>query len=54
MMVYVKRPFAGAASVIEYLRRYSHKVAISNHRIKTIEDHKVYFAHKNHRMGQAP
>jgi hypothetical protein len=51
-LVYAKRPFAGAASVIEYLGRYSHKVAISNHRIKAIEDHKVYFAHKNYRTGQ--
>jgi len=51
-VVYAKRPFAGATSVIEYLGRYSHKVAISNHRIKAIEDNKVYFAHKNHRTHQ--
>jgi len=50
--VYAKRPFAGAASVIEYLGRYSHKVAIGNHRIKAVEDNKVYFAHKNYRTHQ--
>ena len=52
-VVYAKRPFAGAASVIEYLGRYSHKVAISNHRIKAIEDKKVYFDYKNYRTGQS-
>jgi len=51
-VVYAKRPFAGAASVIEYLGRYSHKVAISNHRIKAIEDDKVYFDYKNYRTHQ--
>jgi hypothetical protein len=51
-VVYAKRPFSGASSVIEYLGRYSHKVAISNHRIKAIEDNKVYFAHKNYRTHQ--
>ncbi len=51
-VVYAKRPFAGATSVIEYLGRYSHKVAISNHRIKAIEDGKVHFSYKNYRTHQ--
>ena len=51
-VVYAKRPFAGATSVIEYLGRYSHKVAIGNHRIKAIEDNKVCFAYKNYRTRQ--
>lgn len=32
-VVYAKRPFGGPKQVIEYLGRYTHKVAISNHRI---------------------
>lgn len=34
-VVYAKQPFGGPEQVIEYLARYSHKVAISNHRITT-------------------
>jgi hypothetical protein len=33
-VVYAKRPFGGVESVIEYLGRYTHKIAISNSRIK--------------------
>ena len=47
-IVYAKRPFAGAAQVIEYLGRYTHKIAISNHRIKNIEDGKVTFLYKDY------
>ncbi len=32
-VVYTKEPFAGPEAIVEYLGRYSHKVAISNHRI---------------------
>lgn len=32
-VVYAKRPFGGPKQVIEYLGRYTHKIAISNHRI---------------------
>lgn len=51
-VVYAKKPFSGVKSVIEYLGRYSHKIAISNHRIKTIKDNKVYFSYKNYRTNQ--
>ncbi len=37
-VVYAKAPFGGPQSVIEYLGRYTHKVAISNHRIGNIND----------------
>ena len=37
--------------MIEYLGRYTHKIAISNHRIKNIEDNKVTFAYKDYRKG---
>jgi predicted nucleic acid-binding Zn ribbon protein len=37
-IVYAKAPFGGPHAVIEYLGRYTHKVAISNHRISSIND----------------
>ena len=36
--VYCKRPFFGPHQVVEYIGRYTHKVAISNHRIQSIEN----------------
>ena len=45
--VYVKRPFGGPAQVLEYLGRYTHRVAISNHRIQNIADGNVTFTAKN-------
>lgn len=51
-IVYAKRPFNGVASVIEYLGRYSHKVAISNHRITNIDHEKVSFRYKNYRSNK--
>ncbi len=50
-VVYAKRPFSHAGSVIEYLGRYTHKVAISNHRIKSIENGNVSFEYKDYREG---
>jgi hypothetical protein len=47
-VVYAKQPFAGPAQVVEYLGRYSHKVAISNHRIKEVENGKVLFGYKDY------
>ena len=48
-VVYAKRPFSGPESVIEYLGRYTHKIAISNHRIKNIEEGKVSFSYKDYK-----
>lgn len=42
-VVYCKPPFKDAGHVIDYLGRYTHKVAISNNRIVKIEDGKVTF-----------
>jgi hypothetical protein len=50
-VVYAKRPFSRPQSVIEYLGRYTHKIAISNHRIKSISDEKVAFSYKDYRHG---
>lgn len=47
-VVYAKQPFGGPEQVIEYLGRYTHKVAISNHRIISIEDGKVSFRYKDY------
>ena len=48
-MVYAKPPFAGAEQVLEYVGRYTHRVAIANNRIVDIEDGKVRFRWKDYR-----
>jgi len=53
-VVYAKRPFGGAAQVIEYLGRYTHKVAISNHRLQHVDAHGVTFSYKDYRTGGQP
>ena len=50
-VVFAKRPFGNAQSVVEYLGRYTHKIAISNHRIQTIDDQNVSFAYKDYRQN---
>ena len=52
-MVYAKQPFAGVQSVVEYLGRYTHKIAISNHRIKNHQNGKVTFSYKDYKQGSA-
>lgn len=42
-VVYTKQPFKGPAQVVEYLGQYTHKIAISNHRIKALQAGKVTF-----------
>ncbi|MEC5157235.1 hypothetical protein RCH13_001134 [Chryseobacterium sp. MP_3.2] len=48
-VVYAKRPFGGPKRVIEYLGRYTYKVAISNHRIKEVTDNELRFGYKDYR-----
>lgn len=48
-VVYCKEPFAGPQQVLSYLGRYTHKVAISNGRIKSMEAGQVTFTLKNYR-----
>jgi len=50
-VVYAKRPFGGPKQVLEYLGRYTHKVAISNHRIKEVTDEQACFSYKDYRKG---
>lgn len=46
-ITYAKKPFAGPEQVLEYLGRYTHRIAISNHRIKAIDNNQVIFTYKD-------
>jgi len=48
-VVYAKRPFAGPQQVLDYLGRYTHRVAISNDRLLDIENGRVRFVWKDYR-----
>lgn len=50
-VVYAKKPFGHPRAVVEYLGRYSHKVAISNHRIQNVKDGEITFSVKNYKKG---
>ena len=52
-VVYAKAPFGGPQAVIEYLGRYTHKVAISNHRLQSTGDtcDTVTFDYKDYADG---
>lgn len=48
-VVYAKAPFGGPKQVLEYLGRYTHRVAISNNRLLEFSDNAVTFAWKDYR-----
>ena len=50
-VVYTKPPFGGPAHVLHYLARYTHRVAISNHRLVAVTDDTVSFRWKDYRHG---
>ena len=50
-VVYAKRPFSSPKTVVEYLGRYTHKVAISNHRFTEVSQEKVCFKYKDYRQA---
>jgi hypothetical protein len=50
-VVYSKPPFGGPAQVLEYLGRYTHRVAISNDRLLNLENGKVTFRYKDYKDG---
>jgi Putative transposase/Transposase zinc-binding domain len=50
-VVYSKPPFGGPAQVLDYLGRYTHRVAISNHRLVQLKDGKITFRWKDYRHG---
>jgi hypothetical protein len=49
--VYSKRPFAGPEQVLDYLGRYTHRVAIANHRIVDVKEGKVSFQYRDRKKG---
>ena len=49
--VYAKRPFGGPQQVLEYLGRYTHRVAIANSRLVACEDGNVCFRWKDYRAN---
>ncbi|MEA2542491.1 MAG: hypothetical protein QOH35_3857 [Acidobacteriaceae bacterium] len=53
-VVFAKAPFGGPEQVLKYLARYTHRVAISNSRILSIEDGKVTFQWKDYADGNKP
>ena len=50
-VVYAKPPFGSPAHVLHYLARYTHRVAISNHRLVAVTDETVTFRWKDYRHG---
>jgi hypothetical protein len=50
-VVYAKPPFAGAEQVLAYLGRYTHRVAIANHRLVSFEDGDVRFRWRDYAHG---
>ena len=49
-VVYSKRPFGGPEEVLRYLARYTHRVAISNRRLVSLDDRGVTFKWKDYRI----
>jgi hypothetical protein len=52
-VVFAKLPMHNAEQVVRYIGRYSHRVAISNHRIKSVENHRVKFSALNYRTSKS-
>jgi hypothetical protein len=50
-IVYAKPPFGGPQYVLHYLARYTHRVAISNHRLVSFQDGKVTFRWRDYAHG---
>jgi predicted Zn-ribbon and HTH transcriptional regulator len=50
-VIYSKRPFAGPAKLLDYLSRYTHRVAISNDRLVALGNGQVTFTYRDRRDG---
>lgn len=48
-VVYCQKPFAGPEGIIRYLGNYTHRVAISNHRIEAFENTRVTLSYKDYK-----
>jgi len=53
-IVYAKRPFGGPQQVLDYLGRYTHRVAIANSRLISLTDGHVQFRWRDYRHPTAP
>ncbi len=53
-VVYAKRPFGGVQQALEYLGRYTHRVALSNERLLAVKDGEVTFQWKDYRHKHKP
>ena len=52
-VVYAKRPFAGPQQVLDYVGRYTHRVAIANQRLLDMDDGHVRFRYKDYRADRS-
>ena len=52
-VVYAKRPFAGPEQVLDYLGRYTHRSAIANQRLCSLDDDSVRFRYTDYRRNGA-
>jgi hypothetical protein len=50
-VVYAKKPFGSPQTVLDYLGRYTHRVALSNHRILALENGRVTFTYRDRKDG---
>jgi hypothetical protein len=50
-VIFAKKPFGNSKSVVEYLGRYTHKIAISNRRIVAVNEQSTTFVYKDYRQG---
>ena len=53
-VVYAKPPFGGPGQVLKYLARYTHRIAISNRRLVSINDQTVSFRYRDYARGNRP
>jgi len=50
-VIYTKKPFSGVKNVVNYLGRYSHRIAITNHRLQKVDLENVLFGYKDYRQN---
>ena len=53
-VVYAKRPFGGPGQVLKYLARYTHRIAISNRRLASVDNQTVTFKYKDYAHHNRP
>jgi hypothetical protein len=53
-VVYAKPPFGGPQQVLKYLSRYTHRIALSNRRLLSMDDRTVTFGYKDYAHGNRP